>query len=351
VQTQTAAAALEGLTLPGGWKVVRRIPRPPGATGGFFSESYLVKHSDGREAHLKALDYSYALTQPNTADVLQAMTSAYIFERDLLAYCATAHMSRVVMALDSGEVDVPAFGSLSKVNYLVFERAERDVRRHRDLMQRLEFAWVFRSLHHVATGLSQLHQRGISHQDLKPSNVLVFDDDSSKVGDLGRAARQGQIAPHEAAVIAGDRTYAPPELLYGQIEPDEVLRRRACDMYHLGSMLSFFITGLGTTASLANELDQHHLWANWSGPYAQVLPYVRDAFDRVVVSFEKQGPSEYADKLTLAFRQLCDPDPSLRGDPSGRGGSPMRYSMQRYVSRFDWLATDAEIRLRKAAGP
>jgi eukaryotic-like serine/threonine-protein kinase len=351
VQEQTAAAALEGLTLLRGWQVISRMPKPPGATGGFFSESYIVQHADGREAHLKAFDYSSALSQPNAADALQALTSAYIFERDLLARCATAHMSRVVLAFDSGDVDVPGFGLLSRVNYLIFEKAERDVRRHRDLMQRLDVAWVLRSLHHVATGLSQLHHEGISHQDLKPSNVLVFEDESSKVGDLGRAARQGQVAPHEALVIAGDRTYAPPELLYGQADPDAFLRRRASDMYQLGSMEAFFFTGLGTTASLANELAPNHLWGNWSGPYPQVLPYVRDAFDRVVVAFQGQAPAENADKLTQAFRELCDPDPSLRGDPKAWAGSSTRYSMQRYVSRFDWLARDAEIRLRRAIGP
>jgi serine/threonine protein kinase len=347
----TAAAALAGVFLPSGWEVVARLPKLPAATGGTFSESYVVRRADGTEAYLKAFDYSVALQGPNTADVLLALTNAYVFERDLLAYCARTHMSRIVLALDAGEIDVPGFGQLSRVNYLIFERAEHDVRRHRDLMLALDIAWVLRSLHHVATGLSQLHQEGISHQDLKPSNVLVFPDDSSKIGDLGRAVRRGYVAPHEELVIAGDRTYAPPELLYDHVDPDFTLRRRACDMYHLGSMLMFFFAGVGTTGALANQLAPNHLWGTWAGSYADVQPYLRDAFDQVVVLFEAQAPARYSQQLTQTLRELCDPDPALRGDPKERSGTVARYGMRRYISRFDLLAWDAEIRVRKGVQP
>ena len=79
---------------------------------------------------------------------------------------------------------------------------------------------VSRSLHHIAVGLQQIHGQGIAHQDLKPSNVLVFNGNNSKIGDFGRSAYKGHIPPHENNNVAGDLTYAPPELLYGYVDPD-----------------------------------------------------------------------------------------------------------------------------------
>ena len=96
-------------------------------------------------------------------------------------------MDRVVTALEDGgiKVDDGVFGT---VNYLIFEPADGDIRRHLALPQRVEIAWILRSLHHIATGLLQLHSSKVAHQDVKPSNVLVFDRKISKVSDLGSAS-------------------------------------------------------------------------------------------------------------------------------------------------------------------
>lgn len=351
-QEGTAAASLEGRTLKGHWKVLSHINPGPEATGGFFSESYEVEDPEGNRAFLKALDYSWALKQPNSAETLQALTQTYLFERDLLRECSDAHMSRVVLALDYGEEEVEGHEPLSKVNYLIFELAKRDARKHRDLLSELDVAWSLRSLHQVATGLNQLHGRGITHQDLKPSNVLVFGDDySSKVGDLGRANWQGHASPHEDEPIAGDRMYAPPELLYGFIDSDSVSRRRACDMYHLGSMLSFMFTGVGTTGALAAVINPSQRWDNWGETFDDVLPFIRDSFDEVASLVDDQLPHFLRDELSSQFRQLCDPDPRLRGDTRARPGTVGRYALQRYISRFDRVAREAEIRLKRAILP
>ena len=46
--------------LDGGWMVLRKIPKPPGSTGGHFSVGYEVCDSSGRRAFLKAIDFSVA---------------------------------------------------------------------------------------------------------------------------------------------------------------------------------------------------------------------------------------------------------------------------------------------------
>jgi serine/threonine protein kinase len=174
---------------------------------------------------------------------------------------------------------------------------------------------------------------------IKPSNVLSFEDGRiSKVGDLGRASNRGVVPPHEEAPIAGDAAYAPPELLYGQIEPDWNRRRFGCDAYLMGSMVVFFMLGVGTTPLLRSELQDAHSWENWTGTYAEALPYVRDAFDRVVLIFSTYADSRVRNDLVRIVRELCEPDPALRGHPRTRASRGNQYSLERYVAAFDLLA-------------
>lgn len=335
-----------GFELKDGWVVVERLD-PGISSGGYFSEQYLVRRPDGTEAFLKALDFSPAAGAPDLAGALQELTEAFVFERDLVMHCADGHLSRVITALDHGEIDVPGYGLLSRVPYIVFEKAEHDARVHLSELDELDIAWRLRSMHHVATGLMQLHDRGIAHQDLKPSNVLVFIDSTSKVGDLGRASREGISAPHDGLLIPGKHTYAPPELLYGYGDPDVRARRRASDMYQLGGLLYFFFTGSGLTPGLAGAIDSSHVWTAWGGPYEDVLPYVRDGFERILEEFASRVPPDLREELTALLQYLSDPDPRLRGHPASRRvahGNP--YSFERFVSRFNALATAAEISLR-----
>lgn len=316
---------------------------PAFATGGRFSECYLVQSEDGTRAFLKALDYSAALKSPDPARVLQAMTEAYNFERDLLAKCSTRGMDRVVRGISDGSIQIDDLPS-GVVQYLILELADRDVRSHLALADKIDLAWRLRSLHHTATGLKQLHTAGIAHQDLKPSNVLVFDGSTSKVGDLGRAAYVGHIGPYDELECAGDPSYAPPELLYGYTDPDWNRRRFGCDAYLLGSMVIFFFTGLSASSILINEMHESHRWQAWTGSFDEVLPYLRDAFGRVVSQFAAAlANPRLKDDLRTIVCELCDPDPRLRGDPASRRRLAPQFSLERYVSKFDLLARRAEI--------
>ena len=345
----TAAASLTGLTLTGGWQVGRRLERRPPATGGCYSQSYVVSRNS-EEAFLKALDFSSAMKAPDLTLALQRLTSAYLHEKGLLEACSSARLKHVVLALDSGEVDVPGHGDLSRVPYLILERADHDVRKHMETFDQIDTAWVLRSLHHVAVGLWELHLRQIYHQDTKPSNVLVFPGGSRKISDLGRATRAGYDAEHDDYPFAGDPVYAPPELLYGFLLADDRLRRMACDMYLLGSLAAFFFSGLGITKWLISQLDPSLYPAHWAGRYAEVLPSLRDAYDRSLEQIVDRIEGPFRERLLEILRELCDPDPILRGDPRARAINSNPYSLERYVSRFDLLARQAEFAYRRSLG-
>ena len=340
------AARLSGLTLASGWNVVERIPVQPGGTGGCFSCAYHVERS-GKRAFLKALDYSkaeeiVAQTGCDLPTALQYLIGAYNFERRLLQSCAEKRMDRVVTAIEDGSIRVDG-GPFGTVNYLIFEPADGDVRRHLATAEKIEVAWKLRCLHHIATGLYQLHSARVAHQDLKPSNVLVFDGRNSKISDLGSASIREVECPRDSADFAGDSTYAPPELLYGQRDQEWTRRRQACDVYHLGSMVAFFFCGIGMTALILKNMPPEHLYFVFNGTYTQILPEIRDAFGIALQEFEQSVPGPaLRSSLREIVGQLCDPDPLLRGHPQNRIGVSNQYSLERYVGLFNLLAQRAE---------
>jgi serine/threonine protein kinase len=339
---KTPAQRLLGMTLANGWKVIEELPKLPGATGGHFSHGYVVEKKDGQRGFLKALDYSKALELPDPAPVLQALTAAYIFERDLLHKCREKRLNRIVMPLDDGSVKVNGATAAGPVQYIIFELGAGDIRHHIKFAGDLDLAWTLRCLHHVAVGLHQLHGQGIAHQDLKPSNVMVFKGTGSKVADLGRAAAKGQSPPYEDLEVPGDPSYAPPELLYGLCSPDWNQRRFGCDAYLLGSMIVFFFTGTGMTSVLFAELDPLCHWTSWQGTYEEVLPYVREAFNRSLETLSQSINPEVREPITTIVRQLCEPDPDYRGHPKSQSTLGNPYSLERYVSTLDLVARRVE---------
>ena len=349
------AEALIGLVLENDWTVERLIPRSDDATGGSFSIAYEVRRQNGtvdERAFLKALDFTVvAQMGMPIADRANLVTEAYVFERNLVLRCAGHGMSNVVRAFDAGQVTVdpgavgPQYAFLTDVPYIIFEMADGDVRSVVAEERLFDHSWALRVLHGVANGLRQLHQAGIAHQDVKPSNVMTFGL-VSKVGDLGRASSQ-EGGVFDGEPIAGDLTYAPPELLYGELHADQRVRRRSVDMYHLASMgSSCILRGPRWTPLIAAELDPAFHWRTWPRDYRNVLPYVREAFDRVMTQMAEFVDSSWGSELISTLRELGDPDPFVRGNSRVPEG-PLRYALERYVSIFDRLARDAEIQLRR----
>jgi eukaryotic-like serine/threonine-protein kinase len=336
------AEQLVGKTLPNGWTVIREADRRPSATGGRFSHGYICRNESGREAYLKAMDYTEALQSPDPAASLHAMTEAYLYEKNVCERCRDRRLRRVVHAIEAGTLRADPSNPAGTVEYLIFELADGDIRAHLDSQQQFDVAFALRMLHNVSTGLQQLHSLAVAHQDLKPSNILVFDRKESKVADLGRSSSRDTAAPHDIFQIAGDRTYAPPELLYGHVSQDWNQRRLGCDLYHLGSLCVFTFARVHTNAILYQHMASEHQWQNWSGSYDQVLPYIRVAFDKCLTDIRSSLPPAYSADVEQIIRHLCEPDPTLRGHPMNRQGHLNHYGLERFVSGFDLLARRAE---------
>jgi serine/threonine protein kinase len=351
---RNAAEGLVGKTLPGGWRVLSKVGRHPQDTGGNFSVNYLVVNGEGVEGFCKVLNYSWLLqAQQVGLDPLEAMataTAVYRFERDLARRCVG--LSRVITALDDGSYTLDGYDQ-GLISYIIFQRAQGDIRRLLNVEDRVEMSTRLRILHNMAAGVRQLHAREVAHQDVKPSNALVFKGQSSagrhaKLGDLGRATDRHTPSPHDELSIAGDPSYAPPEALYGAVPVDFGPRRFACDLYQLGSMVSFVFTATTLNALLHTELHPTHNRTNWRGTYDEVLPYVRDAFGRAVEKVGASSPEPIADRVQRLVRWLADPDPALRGHPSERKIGGNVYRLDRIVSELDLLSRRARYSVRHA---
>jgi eukaryotic-like serine/threonine-protein kinase len=343
-----AAERLLGMTLAGGWKVVNRIVKQLDATGGFFSVGYIVEAADGKRGFLKALDYSQAF-QPTTgvpvSIALQELTESINFEKYVLARCRDRGLDKIVIAISDGTITVGQPG-LDTVEYLIFELADGDVRKQMSLIDKLDVLWRFKSLHDIATGLEQLHWNDIVHQDLKPSNVLVFNNDSTKLADFGRSACDGQKPPHASCIFAGDLSYAPPDVLYRFTLPSEKLRQLSFDAYLLGSMVVFFFAGQGTTPLILNEMPPLYAdWQHYGGTSDDAKLHLRDAFSRFLLKLEKDFAPAFKSELVRIVKELCEPDPTRRGHPKERRDTAAQFSLKRYVTRFDLLLKRAELGL------
>lgn len=337
------AEVLEGEELENGWHVKNKIIASTGSTGGNFSVCYHVENNDGRKAFLKVLDYNRAENEPNQMEWLNFMTAAYKFEKEVLESCNQKKMSKVVTSIDSGTKKIANY-SLN-AEYLIFELADGDIRRFLKLSGKFENAWILRSLHNIAVGMNQLHTNGIAHQDLKPSNVLVFESETSKIADLGRAIIKGLNSPHENFLIAGDPTYAPIDLLYGFRPTDWNSNRFGCDLFLLGSLITFYFTGSGVTPSILLKMPRELHFELWTGTFEEILPHIKKAFNLVIDELDKELRSEFLKPLVEMVKQLCEPELVYRGHPQNRIGYRNPYSLERYISSLNIMAEKAELQI------
>jgi serine/threonine protein kinase len=361
------ARRLTGLSLDMHWKISERIGNDEKNehTPGFFSVGYFATRNlsdDGivlqvpERAFLKAFDISAVIqlsdgkTDPTSMmKALGELVNAFNSENALLDFCRISKLDRIVKAVGRGFVMPPIQpGELPlAVPYLLFELADGDIRKFVGKAALADDKWRLAHLHQVAVGLQQLHSNKIAHQDLKPANVLVFEDVGAKIADLGRASRADSPSPHDGEAIPGDRRYAPPELIYGERPTAWADRRESTDIYHLGSLLCFVFTGVQINTGLFHYLPPELHPRVWRGRYEEILPHLQAAFTKVLADARDLFPEWARDDLTLLLSHMCTPNYKQRGDPDARSQVESPIGLDRFISKLDKLSKHASIRIGK----
>ena len=336
--TQSAAESLEGLELNNRWRVLKRIIPQKHNTGGCFSTAYIVEDTEG-VAFLKAIDFNafFNSGKKSVVDAIKEMTDAYTYERDLLYRCKKNSLNKISMIIDEGEVELDNFSVINKVPYLVFNMADGDIRTVIDFSTNVDLCWKIKSLHNISVGLKQLHGVKIGHQDIKPSNILLFDDKKvSKIGDLGRSLCQDINAPHDGGGFVGDPNYSPPEYYFGYSHTDWNLRVKSTDFYLFGSMITFYFSGLNMTTLLFQNTSKEFWPQNWGGDYSSVLPYLLDSFQKALLEFQEAIEDDLLKiELTKIVEYCCHPDPNLRGHKDSKGVHKLDF--QKTISKLDLI--------------
>lgn len=352
----TPAEKLKGQILKDGWHVINIIERPKDSTGGFFSVGYYVESEDGKRGFLKAIDIqkSFQIEEfsfKDPARITQQALEVFNFERDILNLCKSKKMSRIVVPISDGYANVDSYA----VPYIIFELSDCNIREKIDWSKGINMLFNLQVLHNVTVGLGQLQSIKVAHQDLKPSNVLCFDNNINKIADLGRSACKDMNIPesYRELPVAGDLGYAPPELLFNGLSLDWEQRRFGCDSYLLGSLVMYLFTG-HSAASLLKTFIGNSIDMPDDGKYESILPYLTEAHSRVTIAFKQhldnvfsEEYKEVKENICNIYNQLCNPDIERRCHPKQKSKNSNKYSVERYISIFDRLMFDVKVIIEK----
>lgn len=344
---------LVGETLDGGWLVTEQLSSPlmetpAEKTGGNFSVCYRCER-DGKEAFLKVFDVFRALLSEGGLAAVETVVAMFRHEAFLVDVCKEAALTRVVRGIDWKETKLDDPDPMLKqlpFCYVIFETADDgDLR---DMLHRnstLELALKFALLQQVAVGIEQLHKRKIAHQDLKPSNVGIFRSQQveAKILDLGCAHSQERQSQRDIYPLPGDPSYAPPEQQYAHGQGGFNDRRASCDLFQLGSLLSFLVCGETAIAGIMGHVPFEFHPTNFGGNYDEVLPYIEEAFAKWLDDIEPTLPDWCREQVMQILRSACDPNPARRGDPGARLQQERPVGIDRFVSKFAMLAKRAEV--------
>jgi serine/threonine protein kinase len=139
----------------------------------------------------------------------------------------TIHNPSVIELFDVGQGDGMVFLSMPYIEAPTLHDLIHD--------QGVPFTRAPKLIRSICEGLQALHDAGIIHRDIKPANILVLNDYSVKITDLGIArVRESRLTQPKQKV--GSLSYIPPEAWLG--EPTDQTQ----DFYALGVCIYEMIT-------------------------------------------------------------------------------------------------------------
>jgi eukaryotic-like serine/threonine-protein kinase len=214
-----AAAGMEGRQLRG-YRMIREIGR------GGMGSVYLAERADG--AYRKRVAVKIVHNEKNSSEILER----FRHEREILASLDHPNIARL---LDGGSTE-------EGLPYFVMEFVDGQPihrwcdERKLNVSQRLD---LFRG---VCAAVHYAHQRLVIHRDLKPGNILVTADGTTKLVDFGIAklldAPQTRDLPATITIMRlMTPEYASPEQIKGEATST------LTDVYSLGVVLYELLTG------------------------------------------------------------------------------------------------------------
>jgi serine/threonine protein kinase len=198
----------------------------------------------------------------------------------------------------------------------------------------LEPARAVRIIEQVAKALRAAHKVGLVHRDVKPSNILIDEDDFAYLIDFGIARGANQTGLTGTGAMIGSWHYMAPERLRAQ-EADA-----RADIYALACVLYECLTG---SHPFPGDSMESQVAAHLTDPPPQpstTLPTVPTSFDAVIAKGMAKDPDErYTTTVELA-----------NAAQSRRSPSPVPTSCQRPANRLGPLSASMSLRRMRWRG-
>lgn len=142
----------------------------------------------------------------------------------------------------------------------------------------------------IADGLAVAHAGGTVHRDVKPSNVLVGDDDLAKIADFGIARHVDDETLTQTGMVTGTPMFFSPQLARG------VPATPADDVWALGATLFTVVEGRSPWPQVPNAIAMLHHIAEHPPPRPESAGPLTDLITRMLSA----DPAERPDMATLA---------------------------------------------------
>jgi hypothetical protein len=180
----------------------------------------------------------------------------------------------------------------------------------------------------IARAVQYAHEHGILHRDLKPANILIDESDEPRITDFGLAKRLEREAGTQmsevgsgmrplssvtqdltlSGQILGSPNFLPPEQAGGHartIGP-------ACDIYGLGAVLYYLLTGRPPFVAETFESTLFHVLNSEPVPPRQLNPSVPRDLETICLKCLEKAPGRRYDSARVLGDEL---DRFLNGQP------------------------------------
>jgi serine/threonine-protein kinase len=170
-------------------------------------------------------------------------------------------------------------------------------------------ARVVRILDQTAQGLAAAHAAHVMHRDIKPGNLLIFDDDKVKITDFGVSRGMDQTTLTATGMVMGTAQYLAPELALGKAATP------ASDIYALGIIAFEAVVGKRPFTA-PNAVDIAIAQVNEAVPPlpASVSPGMRELIMLLLEKNPRKRPHSAEDlRRVLATMHVPDAAPAPAG--------------------------------------
>jgi tetratricopeptide (TPR) repeat protein len=162
--------------------------------------------------------------------------------------------------------------------------------------------WIFQRL---AGALAHAHARGVLHNDLKPSNVLIRNDGEPALLDFNLSQ---SLDRSRSGYAGGTLPYMSPET-YRAMMGQDVQSRPTSDLYGLGVMLFEFVTGRQpyptpksiAPIDIAPAIESRSGEPDWNAD-DEITPGLKAIIDRCL-QFEPDDRYQRADELQMDLQR------------------------------------------------